>query len=123
MLEAAMGPVVLVREDTPLRDVATLMLERQVDSVVVVDGTGAVRGMVTDRDLTMAASELMDRRITTAELVEPLGRVVDRMLRRDAESALVQVGGTVIGTLGRRELLRLIAGQPNTSPCCRTGTA
>jgi CBS domain-containing protein len=151
-----MGPVVLVREDTPLRDVASLMLEHQVESVVVADGTGAVRGVVADSDLTlnqrllrysaitvprlnlhwvtlreqvdaalvaaetMTARDAMDRRVTTAKLSEPLGSVVDRMLQRDAQCALVLVDGDVVGMLGRRDLLRLVAGRPEARPLSTT---
>jgi CBS domain-containing protein len=48
-----MGPVVGVREDASLRDVARVMLERPAQAVVVVDGAGEVRGVVTDRQLTL----------------------------------------------------------------------
>ncbi|MDQ6670372.1 MAG: CBS domain-containing protein, partial [Chloroflexota bacterium] len=151
-LEAVMGPVVLVREDTPLRDVATLMLESHVDCMVVVDAAGVARGIVTDRQLTLderwlrlsavkvphlhgrsvkrcdeleaaclaaettTAAEVMDRRLTTAEVLEPISTVVDRMLRRDAECALVLRTVSVIGLLGRRDLLRLVAAQPKAQP-------
>lgn len=149
-LEDALGPAVLVRETTTLREVASLMLERQVDNVVVVDAGGAVRGVVTDRDLTlnqrylrfsaikvprlgghwvtpgdeveaacvaaatMTAADLMDSHLMTVTLLEPIGPVVDRMLRRDAEYALVLRGGDVVGLLGRRDLLRLVAGLPES---------
>jgi hypothetical protein len=48
-----MGPAVLVSEDTPLRGVAALMLERHIENVLVADAAGAVGGLVTDRDLTL----------------------------------------------------------------------
>jgi CBS domain-containing protein len=48
-----MGPVVGVREDASLRDVARVMLERPAQAVVVVDSAGEVRGVVTDRQLTL----------------------------------------------------------------------
>lgn len=142
-----MGPAVLVRQDTTLQEIARLMLERDVDSMVVVAADGAVRGVVTDRDLTlnqrnlrlaaiqlprlnghwvtscdavdaacvaattMTAEEVMDTRLTTANVVEPIGTVVERMVRRDANYALVLQDADVVGLLGRRDLLRLVAGQ------------
>jgi CBS domain-containing protein len=142
-----MGPAIQVREDAMLRQVASVMLQRQVDNVVVVNPDGSVRGLVTDRDLTlnerylrlsaikvprlhghwvtacdaveaacivaatMTAGEVMDTRPTTAAVLESIGTVVERMLRRDADYALVLQDGDVVGLLGRRDLLRLVAGQ------------
>jgi CBS domain-containing protein len=157
----AIRTAVLVRETATLREVASLMLEQQVDNVVVVDANGAVRGVVSDRHLTLnqtylrlssikvprlhgrwvtsgdeveaacvaaattTAAEVMDRRLTTAEVLEPIGSVVERMLRRDAEYALVLRDGDVVGLFGRRELLRLVAGLPEAHPVslARSGAA
>ena len=119
------------------------MLERGVQEVVVVDADGAVRGVVTERALTLnprflrtsaiktpaaprddveaactaaqtvTVNEVMDNRLTTATVDESIGVVVDRMIRREAEYALELRNGTVIGLLGRRDLLSLVAGRPN----------
>jgi CBS domain-containing protein len=48
-----MGPVIAVRENATLRDVARVMLERPAQAVVVVDAEGEVRGILTDRQLTL----------------------------------------------------------------------
>jgi CBS domain-containing protein len=45
--------VVTARPDAPVRDVAALMRDRNVGSVVLVDDGGRPVGMVTDRDLTV----------------------------------------------------------------------
>ncbi len=39
-----------VRVDTPLKDVAALMAERRISGVPVLDGTGAVAGVISARD-------------------------------------------------------------------------
>jgi CBS domain-containing protein len=142
-----MGPAVLIRETTTLCEVAKLMLECAVDEVVVVDADGAVRGVVTERALTLnprflrmsaitlpgrddveatciaartaTVGEVMDSRVTTASVDKAVGTVVDRMIRRDAEYALVLRDGAVIGLLGRRDLLRLIAGQQQPEPVAK----
>lgn len=141
-----MGPAVLIREAATLREAASLMLERSVEDVVVVDADGAVRGIVNERDLTLnqrflrlssikvpgvlrdeveaacieattaTVGEVMNSRLTTATVAEPIGTVVDRMLRRAAEYALVVRDGDVVGLLGRRDLLRLIAGNRESQP-------
>lgn len=45
--------VVTARSDTPVREIATLMRDRNVGSVVIVDDAGHPCAMVTDRDLTI----------------------------------------------------------------------
>src|SRR5262249_6821641 len=52
-VEDAMGPVVLVRCDMPLREVARVLLRREVANAVVVDAGGTVRGIVTEHHLTL----------------------------------------------------------------------
>jgi CBS domain-containing protein len=47
--------VVTAPPDTAVQDVASLMRERNVGSVVIVDGNGHPVAMVTDRDLTIGA--------------------------------------------------------------------
>jgi CBS domain-containing protein len=54
--------VVTAPPDSPVRQVAELMRERNVGSVILVDGGGAPVGFVTDRDL--AVSVLADGRDT-----------------------------------------------------------
>jgi CBS domain-containing protein len=46
--------VVTAAPDAPVRLVAELMRERNVGSVIIVDGTGAPVGFVTDRDLAVS---------------------------------------------------------------------
>lgn len=59
--------VVTATPDTPVREVADLMRERNVGSVILVDEAGSPAGFVTDRDL--AVSVLADGR----EASEPAG--------------------------------------------------
>jgi CBS domain-containing protein len=58
---------------------------------------------------SVTAAEVMDTRITSAKLGESLSVVVQRMLRREVEYALVYHDGVAEGMLGRRDLLRLLA--------------
>ncbi|MEX0785022.1 MAG: CBS domain-containing protein [Dehalococcoidia bacterium] len=43
-------PLVTVREETTLHDVAQTMLERRVGCVLVLDGAGELRGIITESD-------------------------------------------------------------------------
>jgi predicted transcriptional regulator len=58
---------------------------------------------------TATAVEVMDRRFASATPDEPMGTVVQRMLNHEVECALVWEAGVVVGMLGRRDLLQLIA--------------
>jgi CBS domain-containing protein len=148
-VEEAMGPVVVVWSDASLREVAGVLLTRGVASVAVVDASGTVRGVVTEKHLTLnqrylrlasiqvarlngqwvtpsteleaarvaartiTAAEVMDTRLTSAKFGESLSEVVERMLRREVEYALVWRDGVAVGMLGRRDLLRFLADTSN----------
>jgi CBS domain-containing protein len=43
-------PPIVIRQDTPLRDVAQMMLDKHVECIPVVDENGELCGMVTDRE-------------------------------------------------------------------------
>ena len=145
-LEQVMGPAVLIRPETTVRQAASLMLERQVDVLVVVNDRGAIRGVVTEHGLTLnphhlrmcsirvphvrgrwvtasdeleaacvaaatlTANDVMERRVSSATPDEAVGLVVERMVRRDVEYALVRQGEAILGVLSRHNLLELIAG-------------
>jgi CBS domain-containing protein len=52
--EVMTGSVVTARADAPVREVAEIMRERNVGSVVLVDGDGEAVGFITDRDLAVS---------------------------------------------------------------------
>ncbi len=61
--------VVTASPDSSARDVAALMRDRNVGSVVIVDEAGHPMGLVTDRDLTInVLAEPMEPRTKVAEL-------------------------------------------------------
>jgi predicted transcriptional regulator len=158
-VEDAMGPVVLVRSDVRLREVARALLDSGVASAVVADAGGTVRGIVTEQHLTLSqrylrlasiqapqlnghwvtpadqmeaacvatatitAAEVMETRLMTAQFGELLSGVVDRMVRREVDYALVWRDAVAVGMLRRRDLLRLIAKASNAAtddPSART---
>jgi CBS domain-containing protein len=143
-----MGPAIAVAEDTSLREIATLMVARHVEGVLVVNAQAEVVGLVTARQLTLdghylrlacaevpeiggrwvtaleefdaactaartlIARDVMERRLTSACADEPVAAAVERMVRREAECAVVHQGGSVVGMLGSHDLLRKVAGEP-----------
>ena len=53
-------PPITVDEQTPLREAAKLMCENKIGSVLVVGGDGKLRGIITERDVTCAATKEND---------------------------------------------------------------
>ncbi len=51
------SPPITVTEDVPLREVAKIMCENKIGSVLVVGKDGTLRGIITERDVTCAASK------------------------------------------------------------------
>jgi CBS domain-containing protein len=83
----------------------------QLNGTCVTPSSEVEAACVAARSVT--AAEVMDTRITSAKLGESLSIVVERMLRREVEYALVCHDGVAVGMLGRRDLLRLLAGASN----------
>jgi CBS domain-containing protein len=55
--ECMTEPVITVNEDTTLEDVMSLMEEKQIRRVPVVDGTGCCCGIISQADLALTARE------------------------------------------------------------------
>jgi CBS domain-containing protein len=72
---------------------------------------------------TLTARDVMEQWFPVAEVHEPLGSLIDRMNRRESDLALIHCGGEVVGLLGRRDLLRRVAGQPGFAPTPSTVVA
>jgi CBS domain-containing protein len=102
--------VVTAPPECPVRQVAELMRERNVGSVVLVDGGGAPVGFVTDRDLTV--SVLADGRdaedpagahastpVVTAEAGMDVGEAADLMVRHGIRRLPVLDGERMVGIL------------------------
>ncbi|MGW4435123.1 CBS domain-containing protein [Streptomyces sp. NPDC004596] len=107
--EVMTAPPVCVTPDATLVEVARLMAESAVGSVLVVED-GGLQGIVTDRDLAVRGmggglgagtrvDAVMSARVVTVEAVEDLG-AAHRMFRRTGVRRLpVLDGGRVVGVL------------------------
>jgi CBS domain-containing protein len=92
------SPVVTVTPDTSLKDVAALLVERQINAVPVVDAGDRLCGIVSEADLL------------ALEAATPGGAAAARMmLRHRLKSVPVVEGDRVVGIVARRDLLRLVA--------------
>ncbi len=100
--------VVTAAPDTPVRQVAELMRERNVGSVVLVDEEGRLAGFVTDRDLAIGA--LTDGRepgdpvsvhasspVVTAEPNMDVEEAAELMVRHGIRRLPVLDGGRLTG--------------------------
>src|SRR4029450_2075433 len=115
------SPVVTVTPDTPLKDVAALLVERGINAVPVADAGNRLCGIVSGADLltleiaTSGASPPHTAREVMTESVYTLAEDTDaaaaaRMMRRHGLRSVPVVSGDRLGGIvARRDLLRLVA--------------
>jgi CBS domain-containing protein len=72
------APVITVQPSTPVAEIATLLLERRISAVPVVDGEGRVVGIVSEGDLLRRGETRTDRQ-------RP--RWLEMMVNRDLQAA------------------------------------
>jgi CBS domain-containing protein len=100
--------VVAASPDASVRDIAVLMRERQVGSVVLVSETGAPAGFITDRDLALSvvaegrsssdrAAEHASTPVITAEPDMEIEEAAHRMVRHGVRRLVVVSGGAAAG--------------------------
>src|SRR5216683_7858768 len=83
-VEDTMGPAITVPVDATLHEVASLMLGRQVQVVLVVDDHGEVRGAISEQRLTLDPAYL---RMASVRVPRIRGRWVTQ--RDEVEAACV----------------------------------
>jgi CBS domain-containing protein len=93
VLKAKRFGIYYCNEENALSHAATLMTERNISSLVVVDDGGTLRGIITRTDLVRAchrqddwANQLvrdyMNPDVVTVDLNEPLSRVMELLIDR-----------------------------------------
>ena len=114
------SPVVTVSPDTPLKDVARILVERGINAVPVVDAADRLCGIVSEADLLTletadsrgspphTASEVMSQSVYTLAQDTDATVAARMMLRHRLKSVPVVAGDRVVGMVTRRDLLRLI---------------
>ncbi|MFJ7904697.1 CBS domain-containing protein [Streptomyces sp. NPDC096198] len=112
--EVMTAPPVCVAPDATLVEVARLMAESAVGSVLVVED-GALHGIVTDRDLVVRglgggldararADAIMSARVVTVEAVEDLEAAYRAFRRTGVRRLPVLDAGRVVGVLAIDDL-------------------
>lgn len=118
--------VITIGADASLRDAATLMRERHVGALVVIDANEASRvaGVVTDRDLTTAVvaqerdakatrvGDVMSAEVVTAREADSLLDVLAVMRRRKVRRVPVTgPRGELVGLVTLDDVLGIVAEQ------------
>ncbi|OYO24962.1 nucleotidyltransferase [Enemella dayhoffiae] len=103
--------------DRTVREAARLMTEHRVSALLVVDDTGSLIGILTDRDLRRVLAEARDphtavAKVTTADpvTVAPETTAVElllEMLTRNVHHLPVTRGGRPLGMISSGDLVRL----------------
>jgi CBS domain-containing protein len=123
-------PVVTVRPDTRLKDVAATLIEHGINAVPVVDDSDRLVGIVSEADLLTleaaagtghqptpavsqhpprAARHVMSQSVYTVSEDTDAAAAARMLLRHNLKSVPVVAGGRVVGMVARRDLLHLVA--------------
>lgn len=128
--EAMTGGVISCGPETPLREVARLMVERRVHAIYVFadepHGGGALWGLVSDLDLVAAARGALDGATARDAAVTPLVSVrsddsLDRAAQQLAENGISHLAvidpltGRPVGVLSTLDIAAVIAGGSRVS--------
>jgi signal-transduction protein with cAMP-binding, CBS, and nucleotidyltransferase domain len=89
-------PAVMCRSSTTVEEVARLMRDRNVGSVVVIDRIGYLSGIVTDRDIVLRA--LAEKR--------PSDIAVEQIMTRDVATVSVHADGSEAASIMARRAVR-----------------
>jgi CBS domain-containing protein len=116
--EALLHPRVL-EADTPVQEVAALLVKPHVESVLVVEGErlvgcvttgGIVTAVAAGRDLRdLTAGDLSDPDVTTVGPDTPLEEALHLMADRGLERLAVTENGRLLGVLPREPVVRRLA--------------
>ena len=117
------SPAVMCRSSATLEEVALLMRDRNVGSIVVIDHIGCLAGIVTDRDLAVRGlgegrsaesqvEEIMTRDVATvslrADVSDAAALMTKRMIRR---LPVVDEQSHIYGVVSLDDLLRHVGNE------------
>ena len=109
---------VSLEADEPVTAAARLMRTRNIGVLPVCDASGALVGMLTDRDIVtrcvasgagpagVRVSDIMTHGAVTADADEPLSAALTRMQREQIRRLPVTQGGRLVGMLSVADIAR-----------------
>ncbi|MEM2134044.1 MAG: cyclic nucleotide-binding/CBS domain-containing protein [Candidatus Freyarchaeota archaeon] len=112
--------VVICKSDDPLPEVARMMVNEEVGSLLVEDDSGEIVGIVTDREIFRVIAEGENPQDLIAEdvMISPVYKVnrnapiieVERIFQQtDAERIAVEDGDKIVGIISRKIFDRLMS--------------
>ena len=111
--EVMTRPVIHVRADTPVAEVADLLSQKKISAVPITDDSGSVIGLVSEYDLLArqgkVARDVMSAGVISvtedADVEDVRFLLIERRIRR----VPVMSGTELIGIVSRSDLVRLMA--------------
>lgn len=110
--------VVTITDNADVAMVASVLLGHHVGGLVVLDGAGALKGFVSERDVVravhrssesagrMKVTDVMQRPAPTCSVADELGTVAGRMNRERLRHLVVTDGERVVGVLSVGDLVK-----------------
>lgn len=111
---------ITVAPDTPVTEVATLLLERRISAVPVVDADGRMVGIVSEGDLLRRADAqterrrsswlelLLDRNVTAADFVKTHGNLARDVMTQDVVAVAPDTDLSEIASLLERRRIKRV---------------
>jgi CBS domain-containing protein len=112
------GQVVTTRPEAPVAEVARLLKEKRIGAVVVADGRGAIKGIISERDLArgladhgaalleMKVAELMTREVTTCAPGDGLEKLMHQMTEGRFRHLPVVEKGKMVGIISIGDVVK-----------------
>jgi L-aspartate semialdehyde sulfurtransferase len=113
---SVMHPAVTCTENEEIRAIAERIVTKLVNHIVVIDGIGKLRGIVTSWDITRAMAEgkkaladIETRNVITAKPDEPLEIASKRMAQHNISALpVIDIGRKVIGIVTSEDVSKLL---------------
>jgi CBS domain-containing protein len=113
--EIMTAPVVCIRDDASVAEVATLLARHEISAVPVTDARGDVIGLVSELDLLArrgeVARDIMSPGIISVSEETDVEEVRFLLIERRIRRVPVMAGPKLVGIVSRSDLVRLMAVQ------------
>ncbi len=126
VLDSRGRQVISVRPETPVRQALALFVIHEIGSVPVVDPSGTLIGIFTERDVLYGdfgdseqfhrrlIGEVMTRNPITCGIDDPVSEVMDEMSRQHVGHFPVIDDGALVGMVSVRDLIKSLHDQLET---------